>query len=192
MGQSTEELTHDIESTRQNLSRDIDELSDKVSPGKVVHRQKQAAVNRLSSLRDQVMGTASHAGDAMSGTASDAAGSVQDAAQGAVRTAQGNPLAAGLAAFGVGLVVSSLIPASRKEAELAKQAVDVAKEQGAPVLQEGAQHLKEAAADAAEDLKGTAQEAAAHVQDEAASSAQTVKDDATSSAQAVKDEVGNA
>lgn len=188
MGQSTEELTNDIEATRQSLSRDIDELSDKVSPARVVHRQKEAAKGKLGSLRNQVMGTASDAGGAVSGRASSAADSVQDAAHGAVQTAQGNPLAAGLAAFGVGLVISSLIPASKQESLVAQRAVDAAKEHAGPVLQEGADHLKEAASSAAQDLQGSAQEAAAHVKDEATSAAETVKDDAQDSAESLKQE----
>lgn len=186
MGASTEELTKDIEKTRQNLSADIDELSDKVSPSKVVHRQKEAAMSKLGSLRDQVMGTASDTTGAVSDKASAAATSVGDAAHGAVHTAQGNPLAAGLAAFGVGMVISSLIPASKQEAQVAQRAVEAAKEHAAPVLHEGAEQLKEAASSAAHDLQGSAQEAAAHVKDEAASAAESVKDDAQSSAETLK------
>ena len=61
MGQNTEELSTtpaDIEATRADLSRNIDELSDKVSPQRVVERRKQAARNSLSSVRDKLMGSA--------------------------------------------------------------------------------------------------------------------------------------
>lgn len=191
MGASTEELTSDIDATRQSLSRGIDELSDKVSPSRAIHRQKEAAVSRLGSIRDQVMGTASDAPGAVTDTATSAADSLQGAAHGAVRTAQGNPLAAGLAAFGIGLVLASLIPASRQEARIAHAAVETAKEQGAPVLQEGAEKLKEAASQAAQDLQGSAQEAVSHVGDEAASAAGAVKDDVQSASVSVKEAVAD-
>ena len=61
MGQNTEELTTtpaDIEATRADLTRNIDELSDKVSPQRVVERRKEAARNSLSSVRDKIMGSA--------------------------------------------------------------------------------------------------------------------------------------
>jgi hypothetical protein len=39
----------DIEETRANLTRDIDELTDKVNPTRVVERRKEAAKGRLGS-----------------------------------------------------------------------------------------------------------------------------------------------
>jgi len=60
MGQSTEELTTtpaDIEATRADLSRNIDELSDKVSSQRVVERRKEAAKDSLGSMRDKLMGS---------------------------------------------------------------------------------------------------------------------------------------
>jgi hypothetical protein len=202
MGQNSEELTTtsmtttgttagttgttttpaDIEETRANLTRDIDELTDKVTPSRVVERRKQAARSRLGSVKDKVMGSASgatggvkdkvmgsasnarsgvsSAGGSVSDTASGAASTVSDTAHGALGTiesrTEGNPLAAGLIAFGAGMLISALIPASEKEAQAAQKAVETAKEHGQPVMdhaksvgQEMGQNLKESAADAA-------------------------------------------
>jgi len=172
MGQNTEELTPtpaDIEATRSSLTRDIDELTDKVSPARVMDRRKQAAKGRLGSVRDKVMGSGSAVGDKLSGTASSATGSVSDTASGALggiesRT-QGNPLAAGIVAFGAGMLISSLIPASEKESQAAQRLSDVAKEQGQPLIDEAksvgqdvAADLKESASDSAQHLKSTAQD----------------------------------
>jgi len=190
MGQSTEELTDDIQATRQNLSRDIDELTDKVSPSRVVHRRKEAAKGRLMSLRDRVMGTAHSATDSVSSSASGAADSISGTAQSAGGTiadkTEGNPLAAGLVAFGAGMVISSLIPASRKETELAQQAVDAAKEHGQPVIDQAksvagevGENLKESADQSVQDVKATAQEATERVKGEGQASAQSVRDQAT-------------
>ena len=71
---------------------------------------------------------------AVSGSGSGSAGSVSDKASGAVDTlgvkAQGNPLAAGLVAFGAGMLISALIPASEKETQVTQRAVEAAKEHG--------------------------------------------------------------
>src|SRR3954452_9199328 len=233
MGQNSEELTTtsmtttgttagtpgtpttpaDIEETRANLTRDIDELTDKVTPSRVVERRKQAARSRLGSVKDKVMGSASgatggvkdkvmgsasnarsgvsSAGGSVSDTASGAASTVSDTAHGALGTiesrTEGNPLAAGLIAFGAGMLISALIPASEKEAQAAQKAVETAKEHGQPVMdhaksvgQEMGQNLKESAADAAQEVKATAQDSAQNVKQEGQSSAQTVKQDAKS------------
>ena len=183
MGQSTEELTRDIEQTRQNLSQDVDELTDKVSPGRIAQRRKEAATSKLRSLRDNVMGSAQDSAQSVSSVGQN----VGDTASGAVQTieekAQGNPLAAGLVAFGAGMVLGSLIPASRTEAKATQKAMDVAREQGQPVIdqakaagQDMAEQLKQSAGDAAQEVKSTAQESAQHVTDEAKASGQHVKD----------------
>jgi gas vesicle protein len=201
MGQDTEAVTTpaDIEATRANLSRDIDELTDKVSPGRVVERRKQAVRGRFDTVKDKIMGSASSAkgsvsstGSNLTGTASDAAGSVAQGASGALDTleskAEGNPLAAGLVAFGAGMLISALIPVSDKEAQAANRVVETAKEHAGPVVeqaksvgQEMGQDLKESAADAAQQVKSTAQDSVENVKQEGQSSAQNVKDDATSS-----------
>lgn len=202
----------DIEATRASLSRDIDELTDKVSPARVVDRRKEAARSRLASVRHKVMGAAPDLGgvkDSVLGSgsgsgsgggvaagvsdrASQAAGSVSGVASGAVDSlgarAQGNPLAAGLVAFGAGMLLSALVPASAKEAQLASAAVDAAKEHGQPVLEEaktvGQQigaDLKDSAGESVQQVKDTAAESVEHVKAEGQSSAQTVKDQATPS-----------
>lgn len=201
MGTSTEEqLTHDIANTRQDLSRNLDDLVDKVSPGRVVERRKEAVRGRMRRMRDSVMGTAhdaagsttsrlSGAGSAVSGTASGAADAVSSGASDAVHAVQskteGSPLAAGLIAFGAGALLAGLLPATQKEQQVAQHVVDTAKDSGIvdeakSVGQEVAGHLKEHAADAATEVKSAAQESAQHVKEEGRSSAETVRDDTQS------------
>jgi gas vesicle protein len=237
MGQDSEELSvsgasttpADIEATRASLSRDIDELTDKVSPARVVDRRKEAARGRLVSWRDSVrrsvMGAAPDLGavrdrlpavghstggstgssgssgpglaerasgvaSGLSETASGVSGSVTSGASGAVDSlgarAQGNPLAAGLVAFGAGMLLSAVLPASERETRLASQAVDAAKEHGQPLVEEARSvaaevgaDLKESAQASVQSVKETAQESVETVKAEGQSSAQTVKDDAT-------------
>jgi hypothetical protein len=147
--------------------------------------------------RDSVTGAVSGVGD----KASSAASSVSDAASGAVGTvreqAEGNPLAAGLVAFGVGWLVSSLMPASETERRAARKAVEQAK--NAPIVdqaksavqgvaQDVGQHMQEHASQAAQQVKEKAQDATTTVKDEAQGAAQDVKESATGAAQDVKDE----
>ena len=188
MGQSTEELTTDIEHTRRDLSRDLDALHERVSPHQVMARRKQATRSKLHSMKEKVMGSAHDAKHSASATGSSAADSVSGTAQQAVGTVEqkteGNPLAAGLIAFGTGVLISSLIPASRAEAQAAQRLVEQAKEHGQPVMDEAktagqqmGQDLKDQAGQAAQEVKASAQESARNVQSEGQSSAQHVKDD---------------
>jgi uncharacterized protein YjbJ (UPF0337 family) len=193
MGQSTEELRAEIEQTRQSMTSDVDALQDRVSPSAIVDRRKQAARSRMLGVRDKVMGTAHSAGTSASGTAGSAkdsaagaVGSVKGTAHDTVSTAQdkvqGAPLAAGLVAFGAGMIVSALIPASEKEAVAAGHAVDAAKEHGQPVVdqaksvaQDVAGNVKETAAQAAQEVKESASQSAGKVASEGQSGVDEVR-----------------
>ena len=208
-------IRRQIEDTRRELSYDVDALNEKVNPARVVDRRVTAAKGRVSGLKDKVMGTAhdtrqsahgtaSNAAGSVQGAASNAAGSVQDAAssaagaiQGApdmaIRQTQGNPLAAGLIAFGVGWLVSSLLPATQKEQELAQQAESAVRDNKDALLapakqaaQEIGDQLKPAAQDAVESVKSTAQDAAATVKDEGQHAAQDVQGQAQQSKETVQ------
>src|SRR5437762_686194 len=125
-------IRRQIEDTRRELSYDVDALNEKVNPARVVDRRVSAAKGRFTNLKEKVMGSAqdtassaqgiasntassaqgiaSNAVSSVEDAASTAAGAVQQAPEAIVRQAQGNPLAAGLIAFGVGWLVSSLLP----------------------------------------------------------------------------------
>jgi hypothetical protein len=208
-------IRRQIEDTRRELSYDVDALNEKVNPARVVDRRVTAAKGRMTGLKDKVMGSAHDATHSAHGRASDAAGSVQGAAsnaagtvqdaassaagaiQGApdaaIRQTQGNPLAAGLIAFGVGWLVSSLLPATQKEQQLAQQAETAVRENKDALLapakeaaQEIGEQLKPAAQGAVESVKSTAQDAAATVKDEGQSAAQDVQGQAQQSKETVQ------
>jgi Protein of unknown function (DUF3618) len=143
-----------------------------------------------STATDRVSGTASSAASSVQGAASSAAGTVQDAASSAAgavqeapaairRQTRGNPLAAGIIAFGAGWLVSSLLPASRREQELADQAKQVAQEKVQPAAQQLAaevkENLREPAQQAVESVRSTAQDAKDTVTDEGRTAAQDVQ-----------------
>jgi gas vesicle protein len=135
-----------------------------------------------SSAAGSVQNAASSAADTVQGAAASAAGAVQQTPDAIVRQTQGNPLAAGLIAFGVGWLVSSLLPASEKEKQLAQQAEtairenkDALVEPAKQVAQEIGDELKPAAEQAVESVKSTAQDAASTVAEEGKSAAADVQ-----------------
>ncbi|WP_406105445.1 DUF3618 domain-containing protein [Micromonospora globbae] len=207
MSTDPDQIRREIEATRNSLSSDVDALAYKVSPGRIVDDRKQRVGTALQNVRDRVMGTTSdlghatgHAAHAVGDRASSAVSTVGDAAHSAAstvgdaahrapqavrRTSQGNPLAAGLIAFGVGWLASSLIPATRREQQVATQVREKASEHGGAVTQklgevasELKQELREPARHATESVRETAQEAVAAVKDDTRSAAQDVREQA--------------
>ncbi|MEV8213606.1 DUF3618 domain-containing protein [Leifsonia sp. NPDC077715] len=186
MSDDPDVIRAEIEATRRNLSGDVDALADKVTPSKIVDRQARKVKGAWHSVTDRVMGTADDVSSNVHGAVSDAGSTVADAGRTVVNKAQGNPLAVGLIAFGVGALVASLIPASSKEKELAASAKDAAQ----PLLQEAAEvgkqvanDMKEPAQEAVQSVKETAQEGVATVKDEATDRASEVADEAKESGQ---------
>ena len=117
MSNDPEEIRRrEIEATRAGLSDDVNALSDKVSPGQIAKRQRDRLMGTAQSVKDSIMGSA----DDAKSSASEAMSTVGDAVSGApsavAERTKGSPLAAGLVAFGAGLLVSSLFPASRRSA----------------------------------------------------------------------------
>ena len=186
-----EVIRRDIESTRADLSRNVDALTEKVSPSRVVGRRVDRAKDAVGSVKDKVMGSNDDPYDhgAVGGAtdkASSVASSIGDTATSAPTIArqktQGNPLAAGMIAFGVGWLASSLLPATEKEQEAATAVKDKASEHSdtltAPIKEAAGnakENLRAPAQDAVQSVKGTATEATATVKDEAAAA----KDDVT-------------
>src|SRR4051812_3235759 len=192
-----EVIRRQIEDTRRELSYDVDALNEKVNPARVVDRRVTAAKGRMSNIKEKVMGSAQDTTSQAHGMASNAAGSVQSAASSAadsvqhaassavgavqqapdtiVRQAQGNPLAAGLIAFGVGWLVSSLLPASEKERELAQQAETAVREHKDALLESAKATAQDAATTVAEEGKS----AAADVQGQAQQAKESVQTTAT-------------
>ena len=122
MSENPDVIRADIEATRARLGTNVDAVADKVTPSHIVHRQtdKVKEGRRLRSKGESYGRSRPHRRQRALGHGQvPGRGHVGDApAQVKART-QGNPLAAGLIAFGAGLLVSALIPASQKEREAA-------------------------------------------------------------------------
>lgn len=193
---SPEQIQQDIERTRASLSSDVDRLNEKISPTAVVGRRVEKIKGSATTVKDRVMGSPDDGGGlrgmsdtATSGAASardsmsSAASSVSDAASAAPqhvrRQTQGNPMAAGLIAFGVGMLLSSLAPATDKEREIAKTAQDKATDLAQPLkekAQEVAGNLQQPLQDSVEQVKSTATDGANATAEQAKSAAASVKE----------------
>ena len=184
MSNDPEQIRREIERTRSELSDNVNALGDKVNPGSIAKRQVSRVRGAATSVKEAVLGSASDAADntqQLAGTVGDA---VSDAPSKVARKAQGSPIAAGLIAFGAGLLVSSLLPASRAE------------QQAAQTVKDTAQPLVDDLTDTAKEIAGNLQEPAQHALEEvkttATQAADTVRDDATTAATDVKDHAADA
>jgi gas vesicle protein len=192
MGQTAEELKHEIESTREDLGETLDAIGDRVSPGRMVNRRKNRMLAGLHSIRERVMGTASEARDrvtapvhgaleAGSDSMSTATDAVREAPELLRERTQGNPLVVGLLAAGAGFLVATLLPASEAEqqaeqrlATRAQPLTDELSEAGREV----AEHLKQPALEAVDHVKETAHDGASRVADHAREATTEVADQA--------------
>jgi len=182
MSSNPDQIRHEIESTRAELSGDVNALADSVKPGNVARRQVDKVRDGVIGVKDSVMGTAEDATQTVSGAAGDAKSAVRS-------KTRGNPLAAGLVAFAAGWLVSSLLPATEAE----RQGASALKEKAQPLTEElgsaakqVAENLKEPAREAVDQVKASAADSAATVKDEAASTAGDVKDSSQQAAQEVR------
>jgi hypothetical protein len=208
-----DEIRADIERTRGTLSNDVDDLAESVKPKSVARRQVDKVKDAVGSVTDRVMGSdeddphsstvadkahaakdavadkAYAAKDTVSERASDAREAVRKAPTTVKRKAQGNPLAAGVIAFGLGMLVSSLIPSSEKERQAVSQLqenLEPVKEKASEVAKDVGESLKPPVQEAAESVKTTAQEGVESVKQEGQAGAQDVKEQAQDSKETVQ------
>jgi ElaB/YqjD/DUF883 family membrane-anchored ribosome-binding protein len=191
MGQSAEELKRDIEYTRADLGQTLDAIGDRVSPGRIVERRKNRVKNGLTSVRERVMGSATDAGHAIGQSAGSTMDTIKGAPETVVQQTQGSPLVAGAVAFGVGMLMASVFPASAKEQELAGELKDKAQplaDELKQSAQEMAEHLKEPAKDAVEGVKQAATEGQQAVTETAKEAAGSAKEAARDGIDTVRSE----
>jgi gas vesicle protein len=188
VGQTADELKIDIERRRENLSGTVDAIEDRVLPGRIIERRRQAVRSRFGSARDRLMGTKDQVGGRISDAAGDAASHVKDVAAAPEMVAdqtRGAPLIAGGVAFGVGALVALLLPETETEHRVADSvqpqlaaATDAAKDAGRQALETAQEVSKGAVA----DLKESASEHVAEVADQAKQSGQQVRETAQDAA----------
>ncbi|HYZ38474.1 MAG TPA: DUF3618 domain-containing protein [Pseudonocardiaceae bacterium] len=214
MTSNPDQIRRRIEHTRTELTADVNALAEKLTPSRAVARRVDRARDTLTNVKDKIIGTAEDAvstvgdtassaasatADRVSSMASSAAETVSSAASGAAETvssapqavrrrAQGNPLAAGLIAFGAGWLAASLIRSSRKERELAQQAKQRIDQQ----LQPMAQQVKQAASDVAGNLREPVQQAFESIKSTGRDAAATVTQDSRAAVDQVSERADQA
>lgn len=199
MVETTGELRQDLDEQRDDIARTVDEIQNRVSPGRVWARESYRMRHRVTDWKDRIMGNdqpyyssgsrsgssgqTEGAGSSFGDRLSDAKETVAGAPEEMRRQTQGNPLAAGLIAFGAGLLVSSLIPETERERQLAEgiqplvsDVVGEARQAASTVAQE----LKEPAEQAVQEVKDAAQQAATDVRDTAQSGVEEVRRETSS------------
>ena len=199
-----EAIRRDIAATRTDMEGTLEALNDRVNPHRVYRRRTGRARQRWASFRASVMGSDDPSGSSrslsdrtpdvdVSGRARQAGQAVGDAPAAAKRRTRGNPLAAGMIAFGVGALIGGALPESDAERRLAREADDQLDLQGTRQrlterAQQAGQDLKSTAQDKAEDLKTSAQDAAQDVKADARQEGERVRDDAKRSGQRMREQ----
>ncbi|WP_150244015.1 DUF3618 domain-containing protein [Nocardiopsis quinghaiensis] len=189
MGETPDQIRQDIERTRSELTHDTDRLAHQADPRNIVERRTRQVRHRAQHLKDRVMGSTPSSKEVsgeMRHTAHQATDMARSVPERTAHQTQGNPVAAGLIAFGAGLLAASVISESRTEQRAAQRVG----ERAGPVIEparqamtESAEHVKEQATESArsagEHLKGSASEAAQttgeHAQHKARSAAEEMR-----------------
>ena len=170
MGPSTDELRSEIAAKRDDIGRDIDTIEDRVSPGRIIHRRQTAMRMKAQDVRDKVMGVRDSADSALHNATGAVTHTAQSTGAGALDAAQGRPLVAGLVAFGVGVVASSLLPPTRAEKNAvahAQQPLESAAAELGAASHRVADDVRPAAEQAVAEVKATAQDSMANVKEHA-------------------------
>ncbi|MFK3981963.1 DUF3618 domain-containing protein [Micromonospora sp. NPDC050397] len=211
MSMDPDQIRARIEDTQDDLSQNINALSDRVNPRRAARHQVDRARGTWQKLRENVMGSASHARDASmhardvgQARLSDASSAASDRMQGIGHAAgdrvhdmgqraQGHPLAAGLVAFGLGVLASSLLPPSEPERRAAGQLRNKAsehsgdlKQQAMGAARQAQDNLREPAQQAAESVKSKAGQSAGNLRDQAQSAGQDLRGQAQQKANDVR------
>lgn len=196
MGQTAEDLRAQLAEQRDDVSRDLEVIGDRVSPGRMVERRQAAMRMRFGDIRDRVMGAADTSRhsvhDTMSSGVSTARDSVTGVADRTTHATEGNPMAMGLVAFGAGLVMATLFPATRTEQRAAAKAQptleNAAGEIGPEargVIGDMKEEIAPMAKEAVSEVAETAKEAAGHVKEDAAGAARQTSEEAKYQAKGV-------
>ncbi|MFH9199425.1 DUF3618 domain-containing protein [Streptomyces anulatus] len=194
MGTQPDELKSDVEDTRAHLAHNVDRLADKVAPGKVARRKADATQRRITRVKERVMGaasdttaagkqgvadTAGQAGDAVRHTTDQVGRSVRQAPDRITRQTQGSPVAAGVIAFGAGMLAAALLPTTGAEERVGAQL----REHSDELLEPVKQTAQDVAQDVKEEMRGPATEAVDAVKSSAQDAAQTTKQKAQDAGQ---------
>lgn len=183
-----DQIERDASTSRDALAKDVSRLTDKVSPSSFLQRRKAKLQETSGSLKDKVMGSSDSPGAAAKDRAGSAVSSVKDvtdslgtkvsdavSADAITQQTQGNPIAAGLIAFGVGWLLSSLVPVTAAEQNAAEKVEDAVGEPLKQSAQDMADTMQQPLKESVEAVRSSAVEATNTTTEQAQASAADVK-----------------
>lgn len=192
-------LRAQLDDQRARIGHTVDQIEDRVRPGRIVRRKRTQMRDRMTDWKDRMMGNdepdypgrgpnqdwyggsaGGHEHGNGHGRLADASGAVRDQASSMASTVsdtpemvrrrtRGNPLAPGLIAFGAGLLVAAVVPESRREQRAVRRIQ--------PELEGAAARVAETGRELAHDMEEPAKEAVTSVKEHASSAASDVVDD---------------
>lgn len=204
-----EDLRRDIARTRADMDQTLAQIEDRVSPSRIKDRQVDRIRGRWDRTREAVMGTsndgpdvgqradevrerASEVGDRAGEVANRAVDGARETPDRVEELTRGNPLAAGIVAFGLGVLAGSLLPSSAPERQLASGLRDEFEEPIREELRHAGDEVKDDlrqhAQDAVEETKQTAHDATDRTTEEAKGRAEEVRDEAERAADHVQEQ----
>ncbi|HEU4915919.1 MAG TPA: DUF3618 domain-containing protein [Acidimicrobiia bacterium] len=209
MANRTDELREDIDQKRQDIGHTVDQLQNRVSPSRITARGRYRVRRWWIDTKDQVMGNdrAEYPWEAGMRRIAEQAGNVTDKASEIAtevkegvsetpavvrRQTQGSPVAAGVIAFGGGLLVGTLLPESTSEGKIAQRlesGVAGLAEEATEIGQQMAEDVKDSAREKIEELKDTASTAAEGVKEEAKQAVTRVRDAEQGEAEQSRDDM---
>jgi gas vesicle protein len=191
VGATETELKREAEVQRARMGETLEAIGDRLSPPRMVERRKAAVGQTVRNVKERVMGSPSYqepgqgltkrAGDAMSSagdTLQSATQKVQHAPEALADQARGNPIAAGIVAFGAGLLMATVFPKSSTEQRLVGEAQ--------PQLRQAAEELKGMGRDVADDARDEAKRATEAVKSAGSDAASNVRDQARTSTEELR------
>lgn len=209
MVERTDQLRNDIDRRRERISRNVDAVTNRVSPRRVVARGTYGIRRRVIDLKDDLMGNDTteypwqekdrgardtmeqarqRASESMSDIADMASEKVHEAQEAMAdvphmvrRQTRGNPIAAGLVAFGSGLLIASAFGPTSAERKAARAAQ--------PVVGEAIEEAKEAGRDITEEMKDSSKRSVEEVRDEARDAGERLRSEASEAITTATDEV---
>ncbi|HEX6256051.1 MAG TPA: DUF3618 domain-containing protein [Euzebyales bacterium] len=192
-----EAIRRDIAHTRRDMEGTIEAINDRVNPSRVYERRSGRARQRWNRLKSSIMGSddsswstdpssswADRTPDVdVSGRARQAKAAISDAPDATKRRTRGNPLTAGMIAFGVGALIGGALPESEAERRVVGEAdrhldIEGTRQRLTDRAQQVGDDVRSSAQEAAQDLKGSAQDAAHDVRDDARREGERVREDA--------------
>jgi hypothetical protein len=166
VAQRADELEADIVHTREDMSTALDLVGDQMSPKQVVKGSTRRLTKWFESARDGIMGTVSDVEGRVAEQGRQVSGAL--ASQN-----EGNPLAAGIIAFGVGLLVGSVLRPTKVE----QQGLSAIADKADPAIGEAMQ----AAAELGHEVQRSTVQAASQVGEALKDASQAVVDKAPAS-----------